>query len=273
MSVSEGKTEQARWETSSNIPITDCRGLGTYNRNRKRTVRITFLFMKHKTCLFSRKSKLPDSIYIDEAYPESIKQKRYLLRPILKLAKTKEEFKGHCKLDKDHLIIKGKHYMMDTLKNLPEELAPYKTAQRTTETCLVFQGIYCPLSNFHQSPFSINVQIFNTAEHLIQYKKACQFNDYETSEKIRQCTDPHEAKTLSRNIDKFNRDAWKDIAKDAYYPGIKAKFEQNTMLLQFLKSTWPLRLAESSYDSFWGTGIPLNDLHSTYPTYWKTKGY
>ena len=57
MSDSKGKTEQARWETSSNIPIMDCRRLGTYNRNRKRTVRITFLFMKHKTCLLSRKSK------------------------------------------------------------------------------------------------------------------------------------------------------------------------------------------------------------------------
>ena len=30
MSVSEGKTEQARWETSVNIPITDCRRLGMY---------------------------------------------------------------------------------------------------------------------------------------------------------------------------------------------------------------------------------------------------
>ena len=30
MSVSEGKTEQARWETRVNIPITDCRRLGMY---------------------------------------------------------------------------------------------------------------------------------------------------------------------------------------------------------------------------------------------------
>ena len=161
---------------------------------------------------------------------------------------------------------------MDTLKNLPEELAPYKTAQHTSETCLVFQGIHSPLSNFHQSPFSINGQIFNTAEQFIQYKKACHFNDYKTSEKIKQCTEPHEAKTLSRNINKFDRDAWKSIAKEACYPGIKAKLEQNPMLLQFLKSTSPLRLAESSYDSFWGTGIPLHDFHSSDPSHWKNQG-
>ena len=60
MSVSEGKTDQARWETSSNIPITDCRQFCIYNRNKKRTVRVTFLFMKHKICLLSRKSNLPE---------------------------------------------------------------------------------------------------------------------------------------------------------------------------------------------------------------------
>ena len=73
MPVSEGKTNQARWETSINIPIMDCRRLGIYNRNKKRTVRVTFLFMKHKICLLSRKSNLPEGIYIDNAFPESIK--------------------------------------------------------------------------------------------------------------------------------------------------------------------------------------------------------
>ena len=38
MLVSEGNTEQVRWETSANIPITDCRRLGTYKQNTKRLV-------------------------------------------------------------------------------------------------------------------------------------------------------------------------------------------------------------------------------------------
>ena len=44
------------------------------------------------------------------------------------------------------------------------------------------------------------------------------------------------------------------------------------MLLQFLKTTRPLQLAESSYDSMWGTGLPLNNPHSTDPTHWKNQG-
>ena len=38
MAVCEGTTEQARWEISSNIPITDCRRIGTYKRNSKRPI-------------------------------------------------------------------------------------------------------------------------------------------------------------------------------------------------------------------------------------------
>ena len=38
MSVCEGNTEKGRWDTSMNIPITDCERLGHYTRNKKRVV-------------------------------------------------------------------------------------------------------------------------------------------------------------------------------------------------------------------------------------------
>ena len=272
MAVCEGTTEQARWEISSNIPITDCRRIGTYKRNSKRPIRITFLFMKHKNCLLSRRSNLAPGVYVEDAFSESTKRSRNLLRPILKLAKSLEEYKGRCKLEKDELVLKGRHYKLETLNQLPENLAPYKTAQKSSPTCLVFQGLHSPLSNFHLSPFTHNGQKYHTAEHFIQYTKACHFSDYKTADKIKHSTDPYEAKLLSRNIENYDKDAWKLIAKEACLPGIKTKFEQNKMLLEFLKSTRPLQLAESSYDSVWGTGLPLKNTHSTDPTYWKNQG-
>ena len=51
------------------------------------------------------------------------------LRPILRLAKNKTEYKGKCKLENDALIIKGIRYNTDSLHLLPEDLAPYKSAQ------------------------------------------------------------------------------------------------------------------------------------------------
>ena len=158
------------------------------------------------------------------------------------------------------------------MKNLLDNLAPYKTAQKSSSTCLVFQGLHSPLSNFHQSPFTYNGHIYNTAEQFIQHTKACHFNDYKTAEKIKQSTDPFEAKFLSRNIENYDKDAWKIVAKEACQSGIKAKFEQNTMLLEFLKTTRPLQLAESSYDPMWGTGLPLKNVHSIDPSHWKNQG-
>ena len=53
--VCEGATDQIKLETSSNIPIMDCHRLGIYRKNRKRTVKVYFLFMKHKSCLLDRR--------------------------------------------------------------------------------------------------------------------------------------------------------------------------------------------------------------------------
>ena len=86
MPTCEGITEEAKWETSINIPLTNCKQLGLYSRNMKRVVQITFLFMKHKQCFLQRWKDLPQGIYIDEAYPKIIQQRPAILRPVLKHA-------------------------------------------------------------------------------------------------------------------------------------------------------------------------------------------
>ena len=194
------------------------------------------------------------------------------LQPILKQAKNHIEYKGKCKLDNDTLIIKGNRYKVDTLHLLPEDLAPYKSAQISTETTTIFHGQHSPLSNFHTSPFTIDGQHYQTAEQFIQHKKALHFNNYKISQQILNTNDPFEAKTLSQNIQKYDKDSWKAVAKDVCYPGICAKFEKNTLLKQFLESTTPTKLAESSYDKLWGTGLPLHDKHASNPAYWTNTG-
>ena len=224
--------------------------------------------MKHKRCLLSRKRNLPSGIYVDESYPDLIKQKRASLRPILKFALKTEGYKGKCKLEQDHLLIKGIKYTTDTLHKLPEEIAPYKANQRSNHTCLIFHGQYTPLSNFHPSPFTIERNKFTSSEQYIQYKKACHFHDYTTAEKIKQSKYPINAKTLSRNITNFDREAWQLVCKDACLPGLKAKFNQNPLLQQFLLATRPLKLAECTYDKLWGNGLSLTDPEALDPANW-----
>ena len=228
--------------------------------------------MKHKLCLLSRKNTLNPGIYVDEAYPEIVQKRRMTLRPILKLAKSKTEYKGKCKLDYDSLIIKGIRYTVESLNRLPTDLAPYKTTQINSNTCTIFHGQHSPLSNFHYSPFSINGQEFQTAEKYIQYQKACYFNDQETAEKILISKDPFESKTLSCNIANYDNESWKHNAKSVCYPGIRAKFEQNPLLAKFLIATKPMTLAESSYDKLWGTGMALHDKNALNESYWANTG-
>ena len=151
-------------------------------------------------------------------------------------------------------------------------MAPYKSAQITTETTTIFHGQHSSLSNFHISPFTLDGQHYQTAEQFIQHKKALHFNDYKVSQQILNTNDPFEAKTLSRNIQNYDKNSWKAVVKDISFPGIRAKFEQNTLLKQFLESTKPTQLAESSYDKLWGTGLPLNDKNALNQSYWVNTG-
>ena len=194
------------------------------------------------------------------------------LRPILKLAKSKPEYKGKCKLDYNCLIIKGIRYTVETLSRLPTDLAPYKTAQINSNTCTIFHGQHSPLSNFHHSPFTIDDQEFQTAEKYIQYQKACHFNDQITAEKILISKDLFESKTLSHNIANYDNESWKHIAKSTCYPGIRAKFQQNPLLAKFLLATKPMILAESCYDKLWGTGLALQDKNALNESYWANTG-
>ena len=79
-------------------------------------------------------------------------------------------------------------------------------------------------------------------------------------------------KLLSRNIPNFENETWKRVAKHACYPGIRAKFEQNPLLLKFLRVTKPMKLAESCYDKLWGTGLALQDKNALNQSYWVNDG-
>ena len=152
--------------------------------------------MKHKQCLLQRRRELPHGIYVDEAYPKAIQQRRAVLHSVLKLTQRIPEYKGKCKLERDHLVIKGSKYSIENLNKLPEDLTPYKASQCTTDSCLISHGQHTPLSNYHPSPFEIEGHKFHSAEQFIQFKKACHFNDYITADKIKACKHAGDAKTF-----------------------------------------------------------------------------
>ena len=196
---------------------------------------------------------------MNEEYPIQIKKARDRLRPVFWMIKSKPKYKDKCKLQGDKLEVDGVKYTVDTLGNLPLELAAYQAAEKRDDRALVFHGEWSPYSNFHLSPFLVDGILFKSAEHYIQYQKSLIFGDSITVNQILRSQTPIEAKRLSYNIADFNVQRWMKEGYELCEKGIREKFIQNTPLLEMLKNTGSLILAEASKDKTWGTGIPLHD--------------
>ena len=253
--------------------ITYCTRIGKYRQNISRPISVTFQKREDKEQLLMNRRNLPPGIYVNEEYPIQIKRARDRLRPVYWMIKSKPKYKDKCKLQGDKLVVDGIKYTVDTLGSLPMELSAYQAAEKRNDEVLVFHGEWSPFSNFHISPFSVDGIAFRSAEHYIQYQKSLYFGDSITANQILKSQTPIEAKRLSYNITNFNIKHW---LKDGYAlceKGVKEKFTQNTALMDMLKNTGSLTIAEASKDRTWGTGIPLRDTEALLISKWKNRGW
>lgn len=108
------------------------------------------------------------------------------------------------------------------------------------------------LSNFFLSPMTIEGNDYLTVEHWFQSQK---FTNQELQEQIRTAATPTKAKHLGRTRDTSFLSNWDSVKEDILYKGLKAKFEQNTILQTLLLKTGSEQLIElSPWDSYWGSG-------------------
>ena len=255
------------------IEIAYCTRIGNYRPNNSRPFSVTFQRPEDKEQLLMNKQNLPPGIYVNKEYPIQIKKARDRLRPVFWMIKSKPKYKDKCKLQGGKLVVDGVKYTVDTLGNLPLELAAYQAAEKRDDTALVFHGEWSPYSNFHPSPFLVDGVLFKSAEHYIQYQKSLFFGDSIMANQILKSQTPIEAKRLSYNIADFNAQRWIREGYELCAKGIREKFIQNTPLLEMLKSTGSLILAEASKDKTWGTGIPLCDTNALCTSKWENNGW
>ncbi|KAL3869029.1 hypothetical protein ACJMK2_041756 [Sinanodonta woodiana] len=117
-----------------------------------------------------------------------------------------------------------------------------------------------PFSQWYQSKFIVDEQIFLTAEQYMMYHKAKLFNDDEAARKILTEVSPRKQKKLGRHVKNFSDETWKRNCIEIVKEGNKFKFLQNKDLLQILFSTYPKTLVEASpYDRVWGIGMAASD--------------
>ena len=109
------------------------------------------------------------------------------------------------------------------------------------------------LSNFHWSPFLLEGKTWPTVEHYFQAQKFPA--DPVLQEKVRAAKTALGAKRLGRTKTAAFRTDWESIKDEVMYTGIKAKFQQNSVLATLLLETGSAWLIEKApRDSYWGSG-------------------
>ena len=182
---------------------------------------------------------------------------RRTLRPILRAAKQKPEYRYKSRMEGAKLVIDGRRYGVNDLDKLPDSLHPFEVSTKSNEETLGFFGELCPFSNFYPANFTYNGVTYHSSEQFIQQQKALYCHDKNAATKIMHTKSALACKQLSYTIENYDHQGWIDAANERCREGLRAKFTQNPSLLRSLLSTGDKLLVECSTDNIWGTGVPL----------------
>ena len=258
-----GENEPEKMNQARNLSIQKTKRIGRFSVDRSRPISITFSRYEDVEYLLTYKKYLPEGIYLDKEYCEEIEKRRKLLCPIMHCAKNHEDYKKKCRMENDTLIIRGKHYTVNNLHQLPAEINGYKATSKSEEGTTCYFGELNPLSNFHSATFTYDGIQYHSSEQLIQHMKSQLFEDLTTEAAILATTNALDCKNEAKNNRNYDHKQWEEMAKSLCYEGIKAKFVQNSWLKKLLLSTNEDTLAEATYGKLWGTGVPLHSRDCT----------
>ena len=175
-------------------------------------------------------------------------------------------------MENDTIVIKGKHYTINNLHQLPAEINGFEATSKKKDGVTCYFGELNPLSNFHPAKISYEGHIYHSSEQLIQHKKAQLFGDEIAEALILVTNTALESKTEARNVRNYDQQIWEESAKELCYEGIKLKFTQHQWLANLLLSTNDDILGEATYDKLWGTGVPIHRNDCTDRTKWHSNG-
>ena len=175
-------------------------------------------------------------------------------------------------MEGEYLKIQGRRYGVNNLRSLPSELSGYKCTSRENPETIGFYGELNPMSNFYNCDFTINNLRFHSSEQMIQFNKAKHFGDHVTMSQILYADTPLECKQLSRDIANYDKDNWRQVAKNMCQDGITEKFKQNPTLSEILLKTGEKKLVECSFDKHWGTGLLLSNRNCLDKKMWTNDG-
>jgi ribA/ribD-fused uncharacterized protein len=162
---------------------------------------------------------------------------------------------------------------------LIEQIARAKTTAGATPEFLFFWG-HTPspghsvgrwvLSQWFMGDFTVDGQVYRSAEHYMMAEKARLFGDDEMLGRILASETPADAKKLGRAVRDFDQDIWVKQRYDIVVRGGVAKFGHDPALSDFLLATGDKVLVEAApRDVIWGIGLGKDNPRALDPARWR----
>ena len=172
------------------------------------------------------------------------------------------------KLKDDSLVLNVKTYGLETLNDLPPDVATDKLFTINKKDITAFFRCYSPLSNHHRCKFEVNGELFSSMEKFM-VEKAHLFGDAHALDQTRREDDPVKLKTLGNTIQNFDAKAWNEEIDNILARGLQAKFTQNDDLCDFLRNTGNTKLVEANpNDKKFAVGLSLFSKDIWDPSRW-----
>ncbi|WP_050369421.1 NADAR family protein [Streptomyces acidiscabies] len=126
------------------------------------------------------------------------------------------------------------------------------------------------LSQWWESPFTVDGVDYATAEHWMMAEKARLFGDTEAETAVLAAGHPSVAKNAGRVVRGFDEDVWARERFRIVVEGSVHKFRSDPALRDFLVGTGERVLVEASpLDRVWGIGLAARDAGAGDPERWR----
>ena len=241
--------------TDPEVQLLACHRYGPRSKgNSPRPVMIKFLqYSERHKAWNNRKSLKGGNVWVKEDYPNEIEERRKVLYPYLRGAYQGDPANPQAKISAymkyDKLVVNNQTFNHTNIMYLPEYIitrAHSPVSMKQNDDVLVFITRESPLSNFHDSPLTIDDRNYVHAEQFISYRKALLFDSTDVAERVLTMTDPKLTKQTVRRLKRYDDSVWQDEAPAILRSALEAKFSQNNDLKEILLDTGDRVLGEAS---------------------------
>lgn len=236
--------------------------LGKASDEHPRPILVTFHTLGAKDNVLRNAAKIKQasnqpSLWINRDQPDLTRRQTANTRRCYNLMRQNNH---RCSVQGTSITYNGRVYHYKDLNNLPagSRLEDTRMIPCNNDSEICFQSELSYLSNFYRAPFFYKGRPFVSSEQAFQWMKAISANDTDKARRIISLEDPYAIKQIGSEVTVTEQ--WVLSEVDTLRTINYAKFSQNRLIGERLRTSSYTKFHECTRNLFWGTGLllPLN---------------